>query len=187
MESIMTRSSAEFWWNLPLKGIERKPFVVPKNVAYYKKELEGSFFGTPPKNLWKPVTWDQVMEKRRIKQSHELSWKRKSETFEKKAALIWVFKNERTFVMSGWWIYIKTLKKDYPINFRSRNNDLVVEIMKLHPMGIIPIEENIKIWCETFAKQYPTKSFGGRRKQGVLKCWIYVNRHDKIYFENPEN
>ena len=44
---IMTRSAAEFWWNIPItEKIEnlknREPFIVPKNVSHYEKDYKTS-------------------------------------------------------------------------------------------------------------------------------------------------
>lgn len=168
----MTREGAVFFWNLKIKGIEREPFVLPKNVCHYYKGLYD--------RNWQVWTWEQEFEKRRKRQEAELSFKRRPNKPVKKAALIHVFYND-TNLFGGWWIYIITLNKSYAINFRHEHDpELVLEIMKTFHCGIIPMEENFYAWCEQFSKLYPTKSFGGRPKQGVLKCWVEIYDNKKI-------
>jgi hypothetical protein len=148
----MSRSGAKFWWKKEL----------PRDIAYLIKD--NSF------REWKEITYKSILDKKVKIQQNEL-W-RKRNSSEIKPALIWVFRNE-DFPFSGWYIYIKTLKKDFAISFSrdgEYNQKAILKAMEIYPQGTIPIIENFEIWCENFSKSFPTKSFGGRKKQGLAIC-----------------
>lgn len=175
--SIMTREAAEFWWNIPIKGIERKPFIVPKNVIHYSHNIKT--------RKWEAWTWEDEFKKRKAKQKAQLHYNRQSHEPIKKPALIHVFSSSQ----SGWYIYILTLKEFYSIYYYRNGwkHELVLKIMRDNPCGVIPIYENIDVWCENFTKLhstksflYPTKEFYFKPKRGVLKCWIEIDNNKTI-------
>lgn len=158
----MSRSAAKFWWKKEL----------PREIAYLIKD--NSF------SEWKEITYKSILDKKVKKQQNELRRKRNSS--EIKPAFIWVFRNEH-FPFSGWYIYIKTLKKDFAISFRrdgEYNEEAILKAMQMYPQGILPMPENFTIWCENFSKSFPTKSFGGRKKQGLAICKAEI-RNNRLF------
>lgn len=165
MSITMPRKAAKFWWNLKREN----KISIPPDVAYYTKKT--------PYDDWKATTWRDVFAVRKEKQQSNILFKRKWKSHELKACYIWVFYN-KGWLMGGWWIYIKTLKRDYGINFE-KNNDLVLKAMQMFPCGIIPLLENFDQWAENFAKIYHKEAFG-RKKQGLKKCVCKINGYGEL-------
>lgn len=176
----MPRSAAEFWWKI----------TPPPHVAYYEK----TDFATPLSKIdtkWREVTYAQLKEKKLERQKSELRAKLYPDEFNK-PCFIWVFYNNSD-IMGGWWIYIKTLEKDWGITFRHEKNKALVEkLMELFPMGIFPSYENHEWWCVKFAEKFKFDNqnrkkgyFKGKRKMGLAKAWCKYdwNKLIDIYFK----
>jgi len=172
MSTTMSRQGAEFWWNLPLKGIERKPFVVPKDVAYYTKDDP---YG------WQSVTWDAI-HKRRTKEINSIvRYKRRHPVI--KPCFVWVFCTGSR-LMGGNYTMIKTLRIEYYLNFRgvgisnnTSENKLRLKVMNLFPL-CSPVLELFDSWMDLFMKQYKnTTFFNGRiKKQGLTKANCLIDK-----------
>jgi hypothetical protein len=146
-DSIMMRSFADcmgFNW--------------PKEIAMM---VDGEF-----------ITFKQILDKRKKEQKDHLEYTLNKNYPELKPCIIWVFEN-RSWLFGGWWLYVRTLKEDFPIGFRSQNKEFKVKIMQLFPCGIIPLKECFEVWAENFARQYPHKP-KNRKKQGLIYAWAIV-------------
>ena len=157
----MSREGAKFWWKEDL----------PDAVAYVSRNH--------PHEKWVPTTYKDILERKKDNQAYELEAKRRSETY-KQAGFVWVFHNHR-FLFGGWWVYIKTIKGDHALNFRSSMNKQIVEVMNLFPCGVIPCLDNLYVWADSFAKQYPHKGFKRKKKQGLAKCWVHLDSCGNIH------
>lgn len=172
MSTIMDRKAAEFWWNIPLKGKDREKFIAPPEVAYYFKNGIGT--------KWNVTTWKDIFAKRKVKQDSIIANKCRHEKI--KPAFIWVFYND-SWIMGGWYIYIKTIHKDYSLNFRANwKNELefksiIQKIMQFYSCGILAFD--FDSWAPYFAEEY--KHVGFRRtKQGLVKCWCKINEYGEL-------
>lgn len=171
MSSIMNRKAAEFWWNIPIKGKPRKKFVVPKNVAYYE---------TDDQSNWKETTWEEIFLQRKQKQNASIKYKRIHSKI--KPAFIWVFYND-SWIMGGWYIYLKTLHEDYPLNFkigpiqRKKYNSIIKKIMQFYPCGTLPFD--FYYWAPYFAKEFNHVGFN-RTIQGLVKCRCIIDKYNNI-------
>lgn len=173
--TIMTRSGARSWWGKEL----------PKEVAYLYHN-GGTGFGLAPE--WQTVTFKENLDKKREKQKWRLQHKRH---FKKVVpCFVWVFYNNSTF-FSGWWIYIKTLKKDYGINFRHEYNEqLICKVMTLIPMGVLPVIECFEEWAKYFSVTFSHTGFKRLSKQGLAKCWCEIDECGNLsdlLIKNPAN
>lgn len=168
----MKRKAAEFWWNLPIKGVERKKFIAPPEVSFYTKKYLN--------DNWEITTWKEIFAKRKIKQNSAIANKCRHGAI--KPAFIWVFYND-SWIMGGWYIYIITLKKDYAINFRTnwktkgRYKSIIDKIMQYYPSGILAFD--FYSWAPHFAKQYHHEGFE-RTKQGLVKCRCEIDEYGKL-------
>lgn len=162
----MTRKGAEFWWNLNRK----EKIIIPPEVALYSRDHVNED--------WKITTWKDIFALRKQRQQSSLNYKRRCEISKIKHCLIWVFYNN-SWLYGGWWIYIKTLKKDYALNFKNDRPDLVMKIMTMFPCGIIPLKENFYQWAESFAKEYHSDSFK-RKIQGLKMCKCEIDGHANL-------
>lgn len=166
MSTIMKKSAAEFWWGVKL----------PYGVAYLIRNDYQFFGGDGPK--WKEVTYREILDKKIEKQDGELYRKRVSGSVV--PGYVWVFYNSG-FLMGGWYIYIKTLKTDYGINFRhDRNGELVERAMQMFPLGVFPLEEYFDEWAEKFANKFSHVGFKRKSNQGLAKCMCGINEYGKL-------
>ena len=169
----MTRKAAEFWWNLPLRGVKRKPFIVAPDVAYYTRNNAYE--------KWDTVTWSDVHKKRTEMIGKKVHFKRLHAVL--KPCLLWVFSNEGRFPFGGYYTMIKTLRKEYYLNFRSEGllygskNKLQLKAMQCFPL-CLPMPELFQEWMEMFCEKYHKTNFYHKRKtQGVSKCWCIIDQH----------
>jgi hypothetical protein len=157
---VASRTGAKFWFDMDL----------PKHVISISKEF--------PHDDWKEYTIYDVLNEKRRKNIIRLNYKRHHLII--KPCFIWVFYNKQDFPHHGWWIYIKTLYKDFGINFRNEYNEqLVLKVMQLFPCGVLPMLYNFKIWAEKFAETYHKKAWE-RTVQGVKSCWCLLNEYEKL-------
>lgn len=160
MSTIMTRGGAEFWWKEKL----------PRNVIH--------MYNNHPGEKWKAYTWEEEFAKRKQRQDWNINDKRRSQRTI--PCFIWVFKND-TFFFGGWWIYIKTLKHEYGINFRNEYDERIIQMaMAMFPCGVLPIVENFSQWAKQFADQYPHAGFKRKKNQGLKLCHCTVDENGDL-------
>lgn len=157
--TIVDRSAAKKFF-----GIE-----LPENVISIIKDT--------PFDDWREYTKEDLLEKKIQQQNSSLWFRREYGKVEVKPCFIWLFYN-KGFPFMGWWIYIKTLKEDYAVDFHRgpRAYVSIEKIMSLYPCGVFPISENSGIWAEAFSSQYQHTGFN-RTKQGLAKAWCLINHN----------
>lgn len=167
MSTIMHRSAAKFWWGKDL----------PPGVKYMVSEggYSGFVDGGPK---WTPVTYKEV-NARRAERMQDNIQNKLGYPSETKPAYIWVFHNT-SWIMGGWYLYVKTAYQDYALNFRNPRSDMVNQIMNLHPCGVLPLSENFEAWCKAFSKKHAHKGFKRKKNQGLLKCRVVISAGDRI-------
>lgn len=148
MCTIMTRDGAKFWW-----GVE-----LPKEVAYRIKEIGED---------WKDVTYKEIFARKKARQDSHIYMKRAHG--EVRPCAVWVFCNEHginDMFFCGWYIYIRTLRGDYALNFRNPRKDLIMQVKQLFPCGLLPFDEIYdEPWFEAFEKKY---HYPGKRKRNAV-------------------
>lgn len=148
MCTIMTRDGAKSWW-----GIE-----LPKEVAYCIKEIGED---------WKDVTYKEIFARKKARQDSHIYMKRAHG--ETRPCAVWVFCNEHginDIFFCGWYIYIRTLKGDYALNFRNPRKDLIAQVKQLFPCGLLPFNDIYdEAWFEAFEKKY---HYRGKRKRNAI-------------------
>lgn len=158
---IMTRSAYEFW-----SGKK-----APPEVHSFEKNNLGQ---------WTTTTWQDVFKKRKEKQDKSLSFKR--DLYEKKIpCYVWVFHNGNQFLFGGWYVYVVTKNKEFALNFKPHLNykDILLDIMKLFPCGVLPMHENFELWCEAFCSQFPKKS-KKRPTEGAKTCYAELDKYNRL-------
>ena len=161
MCTIMTRGGAVTWWGREL----------PKEVAYCIKEMGED---------WKDVTYKEIFARKKARQDSHIYMKRAHG--ETRPCAVWVFCNEHginDIFFCGWYIYIRTLKGDYALNFRNPRHDLVMQIKQLFPCGCIPFDEIYdEKWFEAFEKRfhYP----GKRQRNAIAFCHCRFDERGRI-------
>jgi hypothetical protein len=169
----MPRKAAEFWWNLNKKDTE-KISISPEIAYFYKDDVCQTFGGKG--SDWIAVTWKDVFLKRKKRQDVKLGIKRASyDESITKPCFVWVF-NVDFWIFAGWYVYIKTFKEDYALNFRQHNQDAIDKIMNLYPCGVIPMKENFDQWAKAFAKKYHHVGFNRKKDQGLLQCHCVIKK-----------
>lgn len=147
MCTIMTRGGALTWWGREL----------PKGVAYCIKEIGQD---------WQEVTYKEINARRKAKQESRINMKRAHE--EIRHCAIWVFFNQPQWGMffGGWWIYVRTLKGDYALNFRETRKDLIMQVKNLFPCDYLPSDDTYdEVWFSAFEKKY---HYPGKRKMNAI-------------------
>ena len=144
----MTREGAKSWWGMEL----------PKEVAYCIKEIGED---------WKDVTYKEIFARKKAQQDARISMKR--EHGEVRPCAVWVFFNEHginDMFFKGWWIYLRTLRGDYALNFRNTRKDLIWQVKQLFPCGLLPFDDVYdEAWFEAFEKKY---HYPGKRKRNAI-------------------
>lgn len=167
----MSRKSAEFFWNIPISGIERQHFVVPPEVAYYGRNFSHE--------KWKAVTWKDIHTERtnKIKANEH----RKRAHDEIKPCYVWVL-SQPDWLRGGYYTLIKTIHKEFYLNLRGSGHSvgvlsetLQLKVMELFPL-CIPIPDLFENWMRLFVKTYRKKAFGKPWKdQGIAKAWCKLS------------
>lgn len=155
--TVMSRDGAEFWWKIK----------VPREVHHYWHGGGQFWPGTAPK--WNVVTWKDIHAERAARDRSNVRGKIRDGTQEIKPAFVWVFHNNTDF-FGGWYLYIKTLKRDEAINFRGTNNKLMEKAMSLFPCGYIPLKQNFEPWMRAFAREFAHVGFKRTKNQGLAPC-----------------
>jgi hypothetical protein len=169
--TIMSRKAAEFWWNLPIKGVEREKFICPPEVSYYDRDER--------KNKWTPVTWKEVFAKRKEKQESNI--RSKTERFEQiKPCFINVYFDDIDY-KGSWLMYIRIYKRSI-----YAKDLLRAKIMDMFPCEVIAFD--FATWAEAFERKYHRKYKDPRRKKNaLLKCWSLINTRGEIADIYPIN
>ncbi len=160
--TIMTRGAAKFWWQKEL----------PPDVAYLTKNH--------PHDEWVATTYRQILDKKIAKQNGELQCKRAHT--KRVAGFIWVFYN-KGWIFGGWYLYVKTLKRDFSISFGRDgdfNRKLIQKVMGLYPCGVIPMIDNFDEWSKRFATQFKRPSFKRKDKCALVRCWCDIDEYGRL-------
>lgn len=148
MCTYMTRDGAKTWWGVDL----------PREIAYLYKDY--------PWEKWTRVTYKEIYAKKKQRQENNISIKRRSDIVV--PCYVWVFYNG-CFPYGGWWVYIRTVKEDYAVNFRNYDQERLMEkIRSLFPCEILNIGGSFTKWAESFEKKFHRK--GKRKKNAVAAC-----------------
>lgn len=120
-----------------------------------------------------PVTKGDILDNKRRRQARRLAFIRANWEPVVRPCFIWVFFVEG-FAYHGWWLYVKTLKKDWQIGGVSgrtndgRTNGMAVKIMEMFPCGVEPVMENFTAWKMAFAEAYHYPTRKRPEKQGMV-------------------
>jgi len=149
MCTIMTRDGAKFWW-----GIE-----LPKDVHHLIKDIGD--------REWRPITYKDINARRVATMNFHIYDKRAHE--EVRPCAVWVFYNEHginDMFFKGWWIYLRTLRGDYALNFRNARKDLIMQAKQLFSCGLLPFDDDYdEVWFSAFEKKY---HYPGKRKRNAI-------------------
>lgn len=121
------------------------------------------------------ITRGDILRGRQERQRKELARKRKSNHSIIKPCFIWVFHNG-LFPYGGWWLYIRTRRREWSPGFRGTPERFNLEAMKLFPVGLLPIRENFNLWLPAFAKAYHRPTTKRPDKQGLAVAWATIER-----------
>ncbi|MGH9753978.1 MAG: hypothetical protein ACREA2_14465 [Blastocatellia bacterium] len=153
MIALMTRSFAEAW------GLN-----IPPDAAYLIKRHNASL-------SWEPVTWAEVLEKRRQKQARILAFNRECPTLRAVRVSVRYFDQ---FPYGGWHTYI-----DGAGGLSEWTRDGGERLMELFPMPQLSLFGNTwQEWMKWFARTYPRGTFDGRPR-GVAYCWALCDGEAK--------
>lgn len=71
------------------------------------------------------------------------------------------------FPFGGWWLCVYTLKNSWAIDFRDVREELILKIMRMYPLGYLPIIENLDQWEASFADAYHYPTQKRPKKHGL--------------------
>lgn len=94
---------------------------------------------------------------------------------------MWVFYNDPLWCMffGGWYIYIRTVKGDFALNWGGIKKDLISQVKKLFPCGCLPFEDDYDtVWFQAFEKQYHRD--GKRKKNAIAFAKCRLNERGDI-------
>lgn len=126
-----------------------------------------------------PITVEDLLEIKQKKQRRQLKHKRLSYEPKVKPCYIWTFYN-KGFPYGGWWLYVKTHKKEYPLDFTQPRKDLVIKAMQMYPCGLLPIWENFRRWKQEFGKRYHRPTQKRPKNQGMALAWAKVKWNGQL-------
>jgi len=146
---------------------DRMGFHWPENVAYAVREYS-----------WRPLTWvtyDQLLQERRERQVKRLQLVRECAGQLRIAAYVWTFYTRGLggVAYAGWHLYIWALKRDWWLHWE---DPITVELMKMFPCGLLPIQQNFYCWKEAFGDTYSRP--GRFKKQGLILGWVHLGRYN---------
>ena len=90
--------------------------------------------------------------------------------------IICTFHN-KAFQFGGWWLCVYTLKNSWTLDFRECREDIILKIMRMYPLGYLPIIDNLDQWEARFAAAYHYPTQKRPRKHGL------VIAHAKVSYE----
>jgi len=159
--TYMTRGGAKTWLGVDL----------PREIAYLYKDICDT--------EWQSVTYKEIFARKKAKQDSNIYMKRAHE--EVRPCAVWVFWNEPLWGMffGGWWIYVRTTKGDFPLNFRNPRKDLVMQVKQLFSCGCLPFDEIYdETWFTAFEKRYHYP--GKREKNAIAFCHCRFDKRGRI-------
>ena len=148
----MTRGGAVTWLGKEL----------PKGVAYLIKDIGQD---------WREVTYKEIFARKKAKQDSHIREKRAHE--EVRPCAVWVFENKPLWGLffGGWFVYIRTLQGDVPLNWKWPRKDLIMQVKQLFPCGCLPFDDIYdEVWFDAFEKKY---HYPGKREKNAIafaKC-----------------
>lgn len=165
----MTRDAAEFWWNY----IAKRNIHIPKNVAYFKKDLFDTSF--------KQVTWEDIHKNRTARILSNVDRKRRCEQV--KPCIVWVF-SHGYWLMGGHYTIIKTLQQEYYLNFRGveiiDSDFLQNRVMQTFPY-LLPMKEFFYDWMVEFVNRNRNNSFyKGWKNQGIAFSYCKIDQYGRL-------
>lgn len=122
----------------------------------------------------KIITKADILDEKRQRQKRILENKLQIKDPVLKPCFVWVFHNDG-FPYGGWWLYIRTLKRDWGIGFRRQYESLIPKIMSMWPCGLLPMVENFPVWMVTFANLYHYPTQKRLRNQGMVQAWAKID------------
>ncbi len=165
---------------------------IKKNLALLKiGNSERGFLSNYPPDVvrvinGKPVTKTDILQAKRERQQRNLKLKRLSFDPVISPCFISTFKN-KGFPFDGWWLCVYILKNSWTLDFRDYREDIILKIMRMYPLGHLPIINNLEAWEESFADtyHYPTKK--RPRKHGAVIAWAEVSSDGRLLDILPNN
>lgn len=115
------------------------------------------------------VTYADLLQERKERQARHLEMILGFNGPSRRAAHVWTF-FVPGWLYGGWHLYLRTLKQDWWLRADSINQELIFEIRRLFPCGLLPIAENFYEWTEAFAKAYSRP--GRFERQGIRPVWL---------------
>lgn len=118
----------------------------------------------------RPVTKADILERKRRGQERRLARIRQGPDPRIQPCFVWAFYNDTNF-FSGWWLYVRTLKREFRVS-----DDQRLKIMRLFPCGYLPMIENYGAWREAFAKVYhhPTRKRPTRNGLAMARAMVSI-------------
>lgn len=116
------------------------------------------------------ITKTDILRAKKDRQLRQLAAKRRHSHISYKPCFVWVFHNS-SWLYRGWWLYVRTLKTRWGINFEDRYHKLIPEIMRRFPCGHLPIKENFDLWAAAFVAAYPRQNL---LNQGAVQAWAKI-------------
>ena len=116
----------------------------------------------------KPVTWAEVIEKRRIRQRQILRNKRRSSEWRLVRVTVWY---NAAWLYGGWHAYIEG------VSFARRwvRNEADEAML----MSLFPLADNFRDWKPAFAERYQRGTCGGKPRGSVF-CWALFSAFGSI-------
>lgn len=123
-----------------------------------------------------PITKADILDTKRERQRLLLNRKRQVKRVVV-PCFVWVFyKDPATDPFYwGWYLYVRTLKHQYPIGFRGQNLQFRLPIMRLFPCGHLPMIENFTPWMRAFAEIYHRPIRGRPSNNGLAVARAVVD------------
>lgn len=158
MNTIMSRDGAKFWWGIDL----------PRHIAYMYKDYSGGD--------WKEYTYEEIFARKKERQDKHISYKRRCEKIV--PGCVYVFYNE-SCIMGGWWIYVRTIKENIPLNFRNHRPDIIRQVRNLFPCSVLPFDELLySDWCPAFERLFHVQ--GRRKRNATVFCHCRFNSNGNL-------
>lgn len=125
------------------------------NVAGREKRTRSRF----DDGEWHDVTWDEIMERRRLRQAEIMERRLRPAEPTVLPCYVWTFFISG-FPFGGWHCYIVTRRfGDISLSFYRRRPshymEVAEQVMRAFPCGLLPLAENFETWMAAFAKRYP--------------------------------
>jgi hypothetical protein len=120
------------------------------------------------------VTWEDIKQEKVEKQKARLEFKRRSYENKFNACMVFVFHNRQIFPFGGYYATIRTLRKEWYLNWKSRDKykGVLEKLMSLFPIHEPQLfgEDPFEDWMKGFIKQH--KSNFRKREEGLALAWV---------------